>query len=169
MAYTFAQEMNPMQQYNKYSCGLASVVYEANRGGMALSQEGVVRDFQSHFPIWANCPGMVQPSDILHLLTLLGLKAADFIATKNIYEARKYFIERDPYAGFVWIRRLPNGQGATKANDHCMVFRQFTRDEGLLVMDPATAQERNLTSKEFQLMDATILLCSEHTQNKAHR
>ena len=161
--------MNPLRQYNEYSCGLASVVYEANRGGKSYTQEDIVRDFRAHFPIWASCPGMINPTDILHLLTLLDMKAADFVATKHIEEGRAFLIERDPYAAFVWMRRSRDDQGGTKSNDHCMVFRRFTEDGGVEVMDPATAGERKITPSEFKLMDATILLCTEHTQNKGHR
>jgi hypothetical protein len=158
-----------LKQCNEYACSLASVVFEANRNGKNVTQEELIERFIQDFPSWDQRPGMLGPSGILRILTLLEMEAADFVATKNIQEARRFLIERDPYAGFVWIRRVPDGAGGSKPNDHCMVFRRFREDGGIEVMDPAKPESIGFSPEQFLLIDGTILLCTEHTQNKEYR
>jgi hypothetical protein len=157
----------PIKQYNEYACTIASFVYNVSRLGKSFTQLSFVDKFKNEFPKWASQPGIAAPADILHMLKLVDLHPVDFIATKDLTEATTYIKERSPYVGFCWTRRKITGN-ATTAQDHCMAFI-CCKSDLIKVMDPADACIKEIGKDVFKIMDGTVLLCTEHSQNTNFR
>lgn len=148
-------------QYNQFSCALASVVFESQKSGRTDTQEEIVEKYLSHFPGWDDAPGIMQPWEILKLLSLMGLEAHQFVATKSIKEAMAYSHSKDVviFATFYWIRFHPDSTGTP--TNHCMALLDVTT-EHIDVMDPEpnAPYPRRWSIEQHQRMDGTFLLCA---------
>ena len=172
--------LDSLSQINDYCCTLASVVYAVNCSRAEpnspikgwVTQEQVIKDFGEEFDRWTDnkdpAPGFMEVWEIFKLLALLKCSAGDFIATKSIVEANKYWKSRPCFAGFYWTRynSLPQ-VGKRREASHCHVLVKLD-EQWITVMDPwrPSAQMKKISIPDHNFMDGTILICSVHPTAK---